>query len=332
MKIFLYLVLLFITISNLNAKESSRLVWPQDPDPARIEYLSSITTAADLSIKKGFFSKLSDFVFGNDDLVLSAPFGVYVNGNRVYTTDIAAGKVYIFDTDENKVITLEGSKKENFLYPVDVVSDDKGNIYVSDSVRSKIYVFKKDGDFDHIIANKIIQRPIGISLSPDNKRLYVVDALASQIHVMSPDGKLLFSIGHKGTGEAEFNRPTYIDIGKDGKLYITDSMNHRVQILDKDGKYIFSFGHIGQQIGSFSNPRGIAIDSDENIYVSDTLYNAIQIFNQKGELLMVFGNYGNKKGEFALPEDISISKDNKIYISDTNNRRVQIFQRLDIPK
>lgn len=332
MKTFLFIGLLAISSIILNAQKDSRLVWPQEPDEARIEYISAFRTASDVGIKKGFFAKLSDFVLGRDDLVLNSPFGLHVAGDRIFTTDISSKAVYVFDKDENEVLTLSGSEKEHFAYPVGVVSDSKGNIYVSDSVRAKIYVFQKNGDFDYTIENIRIKRPIGIAISPNEERLYIVDAIASQVHVMSLDGKFLFSIGSYGNKESEFNRPTYIDVGKDGKLYITDSMNHRVQILDKDGKFIYSFGHIGQQIGSFTNPRGIAIDSDENIYVSDTLYNAIQIFNPKGELLMVFGNYGKRSGEFNLPINIAISKNNTIYISDTGNRKVQMFQRLNVSR
>ncbi len=330
MKNFIYMSLCFVFINSLYAKDSTKLVWPQAPDIPRIEYISSVNKAKDLGIEKGFFAKLKDFIFGEDNFSLLAPFGIHVAGDKIYTTDIFAKKVYVFDKSDNEIIWLEGSKKENFMYPVDVVSDKKGNIYVSDSVRAKIYVFKKNGDFSHIIKDKRIQRPVGIALSPDEKKLYIVDTLSSQIHVTSVDGKIHSSIGKHGKQDGEFNRPTYIDIDKDGKLYITDSMNHRVQILDSTGKYIHSFGELGEQIGNFANPRGIALDSEGNIYVNDTLFNAIQIFNQKGELLMLFGRYGFNKGEFALPIDISISKENKIYISDTNNRRFQIFKRLNI--
>lgn len=330
MKLIIYISIFFISTSTFAAKDTSRLVWPQEPDPAHIEYMSSLKKPSDIGIEKSFFAKLSDFVFGEEDLYLGAPFGVHVDGNRVYTTDIRAKKVYVFDKDENEVLSLEGSKKERFMYPVGVVTDSKGKIYVSDSVQAKIYVFQKDGDFDYIIENIRIKRPVGIAISPDDKRLYVVDPVSSQIHVLSLAGKFMFSIGSFGNKKGEFNKPTYMKVGKDGKIYVTDSMNHRIQILDKDGKYIHSFGHIGQKIGSFSNPRAIAIDSDENIYVSDTLFNVIQIFNSQGKLLLVFGNYGNRKGEFNLPINIAISKKNKIYISDTSNGRIQIFQRLDV--
>lgn len=310
----------------LYAESKSKLAWPPPPDEARIEYVASVTNSKDLGIKKSFFSKAINFLFGEDELPLSAPFGIHSDKERVYVTDIVHKSLLIFDKKENEMLTIEGSKKEKFLYPIDVVTDSNGNIYISDSVRVKIYVFKKNGNFSHTIAPKILQRPVGLAISPDGQKLYIVDSLSSQIHVTTLNGEFIGSIGKNGLGEGEFNRPTFMDVGGDGKLYVTDSMNHRVQILDKDGKFIRKFGQLGDEIGCFTSPRGISIDSDNNIYVSDTMFNNMQIFNQNGELLMVLGNYGNKKGQFSLPEDISITSDNTIYVADTNNKRVQAFR------
>ena len=328
---FIWLSLLLIVTESFGIKQESKLVWPAPPDPARIAYVASVNSAKDFGIEKGFFSKIFDFVFGDKQAILNSPFGIHADKNRVYVTDIFAKAVYIFDKEEDKIVTIKGSDKESFLYPVDVVTDSKSNIYVSDSVRAKIYVFDNDGDFKYTIAPKALQRPVGIAISPDGQWLYIVDAMSSQIHVTSLKGNYVHSIGTHGKGKGEFNRPTFIDIGKDGKLYVSDSMNHRVQILDKNGKYVHAFGELSDNIGGFGSPRGIALDSDENIYVNDTLYNTIQIFNSKGELLMRFGSYGSSRGEFALPIDISISADNTIYITDTNNKRFQIFKRLEAP-
>lgn len=324
MKKFIY-ILIFAVVA-LNGANTPKLVWPSPPDEAKIEFVASVMSSKDLEIKKSFFSKVYDFVLGEEEKLLVAPFGTHADGDRVFVTDIVHKELYVFDKKENEMLTIEGAKKEKFLYPIDVVTDSKGNIFVSDSVRAKVYVFEKDGDYSHTIASKALQRPVGIAISPDDKKLYIVDSVSSQIHITTLKGEFIGVIGKKGLGDGEFNRPTFIDVGSDGKLYVADSMNHRVQILDKDGKFIRKFGQLGNEIGCFGSPRGVSIDSQNNIYVSDTMFNNIQIFNQSGELLMVLGHYGNKKGEFSLPEDISITADNTIYVADTNNKRVQAFR------
>jgi DNA-binding beta-propeller fold protein YncE len=329
MRKFVYILIFFVSINSLYAQSAPKLVWPPPPDEARIEYVSSVRDYKDLGIKKGFFSKAFDFLFGEEEKKLSSPFGAHVDGDRVYVTDIVLKSLYVFDKKKNIVLTIEGSENETFLYPTDVITDKKGNIYVSDSVRAKVFVFEEDGDFSHNISLKELQRPVGLAISEDGQKLYIVDALANQIHVTTLNGKYLNSIGKKGSGDGEFNRPTFMDVGRDGKLYVSDSMNHRVQILGKDGSFIAKFGQLGQEIGSFGSPRGISLDSQNNIYVSDTMFNNMQIFNQNGELLMVLGNYGEQRGQFALPEDISITADNTIYVTDVNNKRIQIFKLIE---
>ncbi len=335
MKIYIFLFILSLSLYATNTKtsnNSNNIVWPPPPDEARIEYKLSFSNAKELNIKKGFFSKLFDFVFGDEQNVLKAPFGLHSDNSRIYVTDIASKSVYIFDTKENEELVITGSDDESFLYPIDITTDKDGNIYVSDSVRAKIYVFEEDGDYLYSIKPRILQRSVGIAISSDNKKLYIVDPVSSQIHVTTLKGKYIDTIGHKGNLDLEFNRPTFIDIGSDGKIYITDSMNHRVVILDKDESYLSSFGKLGQNIGNFGSPRGISLDDEDNIYVTDTMFNNVQIFNKNGQLLLVLGRYGAQKGEFALPEDISILKDGTIYISDTNNKRVQVLKKLDISK
>jgi len=329
MKKFIYILVFIVSIDALYARDAQRLVWPPPPDEARIEYIASVRNYKDIGIEKGFFTKAFDFLFGEEEIPLNSPFGAHADEERVYVTDISYKALYVFDKKKNKVITIEGSEKENFLYPIDVLTDKRGNIYVSDSVRAKVFVFDKDGEFVRNITLKELQRPVGLAISRDGEKLYIVDALSSQIHITTLDGKYLNSIGKNGNGDGEFNRPTFIDVGSDGRLYVSDSMNHRIQILDKDGKFIGKFGHLGQEIGSFGSPRGISLDSHGNIYVSDTMFNNIQIFNQNGELLMVMGRYGDKKGEFSLPEDISITENNEIYVADVNNKRLQVFQLIE---
>ena len=97
MKNFIYMSLCFVFINSLYAKDSTKLVWPQAPDIPRIEYISSVNKAKDLGIEKGFFAKLKDFIFGEDNFSLLAPFGIHVAGDKIYTTDIFAKKVYVFD-------------------------------------------------------------------------------------------------------------------------------------------------------------------------------------------------------------------------------------------
>lgn len=310
-------------------QKKEHIVWPPPPWEPRIEFLYSITTPDDLRIKKGFFRRLWEFVAGEPREGVVKPFGVFADdGGRVYVTDTADQSVHVFDPKDSKYFVIEGiSKKTALSSPIDVATDSEGNIYVSDSVMRRVYVFNEKGKFlMEIGSDNMMQRPTGIAVDKDSGTLYVVDTMASKILVYSLDGKYIKSIGEHGNGNGQFNRPTFIALGREGNLYITDTMNVRVQILDRNGKFIGKFGKRGTGTGDFANPRGIALDSEGHIYVTDTIFEAVQIFDKSGQLLLVFGGQGMKHGEFALPGGISISRDDKIYVADSYNMRVQVFR------
>jgi DNA-binding beta-propeller fold protein YncE len=308
--------------------QKQRLVWPPPPWEPKIEFLYSISSPDDMQIKKGFFRRVWEFVAGESREGIIKPFGVFADDNgRLYVTDTADQSVHVFDQKERKYFVFSDTgKRQRLTYPIDVTTDKEGYIYVSDSVRRRVYVFNEKGKVLREIGDdNLMLRPTGIALDRTAGTLYVVDTLASKILVYSLDGKYIKSLGEYGAGDGQFNRPTFITLGKDGNVYIADTMNTRVQIIDKQGKFVGKFGRRGTMAGDLANPRGIALDSEGHVYLSDTLFNSVQIFDKSGQTLLVFGSQGMGNGEFSIPAGISISNDT-IYVADSYNMRIQVFR------
>ena len=96
--------------------------------------------------------------------------------------------------------------------------DDKANVYVSDSVIGKVFVFDEKGKIKSEIGGKgILARPAGLAINPVNNYLYVVDTASNKIKVISLDGKPVSEFGQRGKKDGEFNFPTNIAIDKDGE-------------------------------------------------------------------------------------------------------------------
>ena len=105
--------------------------------------------------------------------------------------------------------------------PIGVVVDNKGYIYVSDSIIGKIFVFDQKGKMQKEIGGEgILTRPVGIAINHVNNYLYVVDTAANKARVFSLEGKPIFEFGQRGKKDGEFNFPTNIAIDKDGNIYI----------------------------------------------------------------------------------------------------------------
>lgn len=334
-KLLVWVALAALSGSSLHALEGERILWPSPPDTARFEYAGSITKSDDLNITRGFLTKVWDFLAGNEPKILAAPFGVHIDKRGlVYVADGGNQALFVFDPVENEMRVIEGFGEHRFVSPVDVVTDDAGRIYVSDSALGKIAVFTSDGKFLYALgAGEIkIARPTGMAINNALKRIYISDTVAGVIMVFSLEGKFITSIGSEGSGEREFSRPTYLALDKSGNLYVADSMNHRIQVLDPEGRFLRSFGHLGNKIGNFGSPRGIALDKEGNIYIVDSLFHVVQIFNPIGELLLVIGHFGEGKGEFSSPKGIAMDGNDILYIADFYNMRIQKVKKLPNPE
>ncbi len=308
--------LLLVLVIFINSFLWSKIVWPPPPEKARIEYVKAIERPEDFGIRKSLWEKIKNFLFGEKkETRLIKPTAVYADNNILAITDQGLHSLLIFDLKKNEVKIVG-----DFASPIDV--DFDGNrLLVSDSIQGKVILVSKEGKKLGTFGEEILTRPTGLVVDRTNRKIYVSDTLKNKIFVFSFEGKKIGEI------ESNFNRPTYINLDKNGNLYVSDSLNAKIRIFNTEGKEIFSFGERGNTIGTFANPRGIAVDRDGHIYISDTLFSVIQIFDKKGRLLLVVGKYGKKEGDFAMPMDIFI-RDDFIYVADSYNARIVILKYL----
>jgi DNA-binding beta-propeller fold protein YncE len=276
----------------------------------------------------GFFEKIFNFVTGYEPVVLNNPVNVFATDKHNYiVANQGSGKVVQFKNDELKILPVFKKESSDFPSLVSICQLKDDNYLLTDSRLNKIYQFTSDGKNIRLLnAGLSLYRPTGIAFLREKDEIWVVETGSHRISVLTGNGELKRIIGKRGTGNLEFNFPTYIWIDPAGKIYIVDSMNFRVQVLSSAGEFITSFGKQGDATGSFARPRGIATDSKGNIYVVDALFNNVQIFDLSGNLLYYFGSEGSGKYQFRMPSGIFIDRDDYIYISDSYNGRVQVFQ------
>lgn len=310
----------------LHAQQQERLVWPNPPQQARIEFIFSITSPADIGVEKSFLRKAWDWLIGasQEASFLVKPLGVAVDpAGRIYVTDTGARCIHIFDRKEKRYETISESEGGLLRSPVAIAIAKDGRIYVTDSERREVIVYDEERDVKFVIKD-YFQRPTGISIY--SNKLYVVDTALNEILVFDLNGRLLFRFGKRGIKTGEFNFPVFLAAAD--HLYLADAMNFRIQVLDGSGSVINAFGEVGNVQGRFANPKGVAVDSDGHIYVADALFDAFQIFDRTGKLLLVVGRSGQRQGEFLMPAGIWIDKENRVYVVDSLNRRIQVFQYL----
>jgi len=307
---------------------SEELTWPPPPEISRISFVQAVRGPSDLKIKKSFFKKIWEFIVGEEPEGIGRPFAVAVKGDRICVTDMALSGFHLFDLTANnyKILTRKPVKLTS---PVGAAFTRDERLLIADSVLKKVFVFSSKGDFAGEFSPGFpFQRPTAVAVSPLDNSVWVSDTLAHQVLRFSPTGEKLLTLGKRGERNGEFNYPTGITVGKDGRVYVCDTLNARLQIFSPAGKFLTAFGRHGDSTGDFANPKSVALDGEDHIYIVDGLFDAVQIFDEKGRLLLVFGQRGTKNGEFYVPASIFIDEKDRIFVSDSYNGRIQIFQYL----
>lgn len=299
------------------------VVWPEQPEQARIRLLAVFGGPEELGIRESFLGRFWGWIAGSKPRNMVRPYAIAVSGERLAVADPGAGAVHLFDMAGGDYDRIEWADKRRLRSPVGVTF--VGNaLYVADSALSAIFAFDSSGKLTRTIEG--LDRPTGLAWDSQAGRLYVTDTLSHSIIVLDAEGKRLFEFGGRGIGDGEFNYPSHLTLAG-GSLYVNDTMNFRLQAFDLDGNFDSSFGRHGDGSGDFAQPKGVAIDSEGHVYVADAMFNRVQIFSEQGQLLLSFGGDGGEPGEFWLPSGLYITKD-RIYVADSYNRRVQIFQFL----
>lgn len=210
----------------------------------------------------------------------------------------------------------------SFGRPVNVASDGKGRVYISDTEKGAViiydlvnYTIKKLGK------DGVFIKPSGLAVATDGK-VYVTDTFKKKVFVFDKDNEPLFSIGEN----KEFEWPSNIAVhDRLGRLYVTDVKKHSVLAFDKNGEFLFSIGKRGSGEGNFNFPLDVEVAPDGNIVVLDAMNARVQIFEPSGEFIRAFGQRGSSLGSFDRAKGLGIDTEGHIYVSDAGSNNIKIF-------
>lgn len=307
------------------------LVWPLPPETARIQYLGSLSTSADLKPARGPFQGLGEMIFGAEPpQTMLSPLAVCRDGgSRLYVADSNGQVLHVFDLESREYLRWRPPETQRgFGQPVGVAIGLDGRVLVVDSVAAEVFVFDPAGAFRGVFGAGALKRPCGIAVEPSGGRIFIADAEAHQIVAFTPDGREAGRLGTRGSGPGQFNFPTNLAFDRSGNLFVSDTLNFRIQVFDQRLQPVRQIGTKGDLPGYFSQPKGIAVDPADRLYVVDANFEAVQVFTNTGDLLMAFGREGRAPGEFWLPAGVCADAQGRIWVADSYNQRIQVFQSL----
>lgn len=214
-----------------------------------------------------------------------------------------------------------------FMKPIDIKSNGKGTIYVTDTVVAAIFVFNlEEKKID--IWTQVSDPDAGMAITPyfialdSAGNIYAVGTGRNEIFVLDSTGKLVRRIDF--TDKVKNPAGIVVD-SKTGKVFLVDNGEAKVAVFDKAGKHLFSFGKPGEDDGQFNRPSPITINHKGEVVVGDTINARVQIFDQEGKFLRKFGIRGDGSGEFQIIKGVACDTDDNIYVTDGKANQIKIF-------
>ena len=130
------------------------------------------------------------------------------------------------------------------------------------------------------------------------------------------------TIGSRGVGVGEFNKPRSVAVDAQDNLYVVD-MTGRVQKFSSNGVFLLSWQMPQTDLGK---PKGMGHDRDGNILVVEPHYQRVNVFSPEGKLAAQWGRRGTNAGEFILPRAVAVNSRGEVFVSEYGVvERVQRF-------
>lgn len=281
------------------------LFYPLPPSTPRIQYLTTLSSAADLGVTRGAFAR---FILGESstDDGLRRPYGVAFAADRLLVVDSGAAGVASFHLGERRFDVARGLLRK----PIHLWIDPEGRTLVTDTVLREVVEIDAAGRKVAAWTLPAPFRPGGVAAA--GERLYVTDLEGRRVVALDrATGERLFEFG--GPGRGDLIAPTALTLGPQGEVFVSDAINARVQQFDPDGALVRTYGSLGSAPGQFSRPKGVAVDREGRLYVVDAAFENVQMFDPEGRLLMYFGGPGTEVHSLSLPAGIAIDYANVHY-------------------
>jgi len=193
--------------------------------------------------RKGKFVKEISDEGLSEEGKLANPVGVAVSPNNyLYVVDMNEHRIWVYDLGGAHrrpgylfTFGIRGTRDGEFNYPSNIFVDNKGLVYVTDTMNFRIQIFDQNGKFIRKFGQigdgpGYFSRPKGIAL--DSKgNFFVIDALRETIEVYDNNGQYLGFLGGRGKNPGQFSLPAGIHIDSGDTIYVADSFNQRIQIF-----------------------------------------------------------------------------------------------------
>jgi len=283
-------------------------LYPQPPEPPRIQYLRSFTLGSDIEDPS---SGLNSLLFGDNQLekAFMAPYGATIHEGIIYVCDIQQGAILTLDLAARKMDFIHTSGRGELQKPVNLSFGPDGRLYVADLGRRQLVIYDREFNYVNELGPFEGDNSKVVDVEIFEDRLFVLDSGMAKIHVYDRESlEELLVIGEDTATGTKLKAPTNLSIDKQGRLLVVDSILCQVFIWSPEGELVGTIGSPGDIVGQFARPKGIAY-ADGLVFVVDSSFENCQIFDASGEILLFFGNPGVQPGNLYLPAGVWVGEE-----------------------
>lgn len=271
------------------------------------------------------------------------PFDVAVDAaGFVYVTDVRNRRVQKFSADGQFILAFG---QEYVSKPSGIGIGPDGSVWVTDFNNDQVFQFDPKGRLLNQFGEPgegpgQFDSPVDVAVAT-NGDLFVVDEYHHRIQKFGPNGKFILTWGQQGKvnvvrsalnfllptdHKGDFQYPSRIAIGPDGRVFVADAYNNRVQVFDTNGQFLSSIGGMGVWGGRFRVAAGLDIGPNGELFVADFYNNRIQRFDQDGVFLESWGHAGSGAEQLSGPTGVGLDTQGRVFITDWGNHRIQVWQ------
>ncbi len=175
---------------------------------------------------------------------LERPAGIAIDRERrrIYVADTGHTKseehtIKIFNMNGDLVGKIGkgmGEEPGQFLFPTYLNLDAGGNLYVTDTLNSRVQMFDTDGKYVKSFGQRgnawgMFDKPKGVALDTFGN-VYVADSGWSNVQIFNQKRQILLFFGGRGPIPGMLKNPTAIAIDRNNRIYVADYLNHRVEV------------------------------------------------------------------------------------------------------
>jgi len=256
------------------------------------------------------------------EIEVPGPLAATVKNKKLYVTTDRG--VMIGDLNGNLLNSfgVKGRAKGQFNRPTGIAVDDRGNIYVADSMNYRLSAYNKEGKHIWDVGSppdpkKAIQSrerkfglPVGLTLSDDGL-LYMMDAFNGEVYIFNTDGQQRGVVGEWGKDDGQFYYPGGL-VSMGSELFaVADKFNDRVQVVRIPSPNITPVARAGKYVPWFLAililPLFVYLRRGKFVFMADEAF--LQRSIRDGSISTLV----NSAGKIYVTEDIYNKLSNQLH-------------------